>query len=62
MYEKFDQLVKERGITPYIVATYTGVAQSTLSAWKHGKIEPKVATLRKIAEYFGVPITYFLEE
>lgn len=62
MYEKFDRLLKERGITPYVVASYTGIAPSTLSDWKAGKYTPKLDKLVKIADYFKVPVTYFIEE
>lgn len=61
MYEKFDQLLKDRGVTPYVVASATGIAQSTLSDWKNGKSTPKLDKVIKIADYFGVPVTYFIE-
>lgn len=31
------------------------------SDWKSGKSKPKVDKLKKIADYFGVTIEYFLE-
>ena len=61
MYEKFAQLLQERGITPYRVYKDTGVPQSTLSDWKKGKSVPKIDKLQLIADYFGVPVSYFLE-
>lgn len=61
MYEKFAQLLQERGITPYRVYKDTGVSQSTLSDWKKGKSVPKIDKLQLIADYFGVPVSYFLE-
>ena len=61
MYEKFNQLVKARGITTYRVAKDIGRAPTVFSDWKSGKSQPKVDKLKKIADYFGVTIEYFLE-
>lgn len=61
MYEKFERLLKERNLTPYRVSLDTGIAQSTLSDWKSGRSKPKVDKLKILADYFGVPIEYFLK-
>lgn len=61
MYQKFEQLVKERGVTAYRVAKDIGLAPTVFSDWKSGKSKPKVDKLKKIADYFGVTIEYFLE-
>jgi repressor LexA len=61
LYEKFERLLKERNLTPYRVSLDTGIAQSTLSDWKSGRSKPKVDKLKILADYFGVPIEYFLE-
>lgn len=62
MYEKFETLLDEKGITAYRVAIDTGISTATLSNWKNGRYEPKTDKLKKIADYFDVPIEYFLEE
>ena len=62
MYQKFEELLKKNCTTAYRVSKETGICQSTLSYWKQGVITPKLDKLQKIAEYFGVPITYFLVE
>lgn len=62
MYEKFKQLLEERGITAYRVAKDTGIPQTTFCDWKSGKSEPKTDKLWKIADYFGVTIAYFFDE
>lgn len=62
MYPKFEDLLLKNNVTAYKVAQVTGVLQSTLSDWKAGKYTPKLDKLQKIADYFGVSITYFLEE
>lgn len=60
MYEIFEKLMKDRGVTPYRVHKETGVAQSTLSDWKNGKCRPKIDKIRAIADYFGVSVDYLL--
>lgn len=62
MYEKYSALRDKRHITDYRVAKATGITKSTFSDWKNGRSEPKLDKLKKIADYFGVPIEYFLEE
>lgn len=60
MYEIFSELLQKYGVTPYKVSKETGVSQSTLSDWKRGISTPKPDKLQKIADYFNVPLTYFL--
>lgn len=61
MYKKFEQLLKARGITAYRVAKDIGFAPTVFSDWKAGRSNPKTDKLKKIADYFGVTIEYFLE-
>lgn len=62
MYEKFSRLLQDYNTTAYKVSKETGISQQTLSDWKNGKSQPKTDKLQKIADYFGVPITYFTGE
>lgn len=59
MYEKFSELLQKYDISAYKVSKDTGIAQATLSAWKNGDSTPKIPKLQKIADYFGVPLSYF---
>lgn len=61
MYEKFEKLLKEKKVTAYRVAKEINITASTFTDWKTGRSKPKIDKLQKIADYFGVPITYFLE-
>lgn len=61
MYKKYEKLCIEHKKSSYQVAKETGIAQSTLSDWKAGRSEPKLDKLQKLAAYFGVEVTYFLE-
>lgn len=60
MYEIFENLMKEHGVTAYKVSKETGIATSTLSDWKKGRSTPKQDKLQKIADYFNVTIDYLL--
>lgn len=60
MYEIFEKLLAERGITAYKVAKETGISTGSLSDWKKGRSSPKADKLQKIADYFGVSVDYLL--
>ena len=62
MYEKFEALLNKKGVTAYAVAKATGMQSATLYAWRDGVYKPKVEKLQKLADYFGVDVTYFLDE
>ena len=62
MYQIFAKLMEEKGVTHYQVAKGAGVAQSSLSDWKNGKSCPRNPTQKKIADYFGVSVSYLKGE
>lgn len=62
MYEIFEKLCREKGLTPYKVSKLTGIGRSTLSDWKSGKTTPKMDKLQKIAELFDVSVDVFTEK
>ena len=59
MYYKFKALLEKNGVSAYKVAKDLGFSQSLFPEWKSGKSTPKQDKIQKIADYFGVPITYF---
>lgn len=61
LYGKYDALLKERGVSTYEVCKATAIDPATMSNWKHGNYTPKVDKLARIADYFDVPITFFIE-
>lgn len=61
LYQRYADLRDKAGVTDYEVAKQTGVSTSTLTNWKYGRYVPKANKIKKIAEYFKVPIEYFLE-
>lgn len=58
MYEIFEKLLQEKGITSYKVAKATGISQTTFSDWKRGRSTPKTDNMQKIADYLGVTLDY----
>lgn len=56
MYANFKKQLDKKGVTTYRVSKDTGIAQSTLSDWKHGKYTPKVDKLIILAKYFEIDI------
>lgn len=62
LYSKFANLLQKNKVTAYRVAKETNIPTSTLSDWKTGRSKPKIDKLQRIANYFGIPVNYFLEE
>ncbi len=60
MYEIFEKLCNEKGITPYRVCKETGITTATISNWKAGRYTPKQDKMQKIAEFLGVTIEYLM--
>lgn len=58
-YARFQELRDAKGVSNYQVAKATGIAQQTLSSWSKGEYTPKNDKIRKLAEYFGVDVSYF---
>jgi transcriptional regulator with XRE-family HTH domain len=50
-----------RGLTQGELAKAIGVRQTAVSGWELGEREPDLATLVKLAEFFGVTVNDFLE-
>lgn len=61
MYEKYVSLRDKKGVTDYRVSVDTGITKSTFTDWKTGRSKPKVDKLQILADYFGVPVEFFLK-
>lgn len=58
-YENFKRLCSERGTTPTAVAKAMGISTSMTANWKKGGV-PRADTLQKVADHFGVSVSYLL--
>ena len=59
--EKFERLCVRAHKSPSAVSRELGISNGAYSNWKRGTM-PYSTTLRKIADYFGVPIEYFYKD
>lgn len=60
MYEIFEKLCKEKGITPYRFCKDTGINSSTISTWKNKGSECSAKTAKAICEYFDVSMDFLM--
>lgn len=60
MYEIFEKLLKEHGITAYRFCKDTGVSSSTISTWKKKNSRIGMETAGIIADYFDITIDYLM--
>lgn len=56
---EFQALLDQRGVSVYRVSKDTGISQTTLYDLASGRHLSKPETLQKLANYFGVPLSYF---
>lgn len=60
LFQKVQDLCKERNISVTKLETSISVGKGTILKWK--TMKPKADTLYKVAQFFGLPMEYFLEE
>lgn len=60
MFDKVVELCKERRISVSKLERECGLGNATIRGWKNSS--PNLANLKKVADYFGVSIEYFLEK
>ena len=60
-YEKYLSLCRNVGKSPSAVANAIGLNNSSVTYWKRGSL-PKAGTVVKLADYFGVPADYLIDE
>ena len=59
-WSKFSALCADHGKSPNAVAKDLGIPSGSVTAWKTGT-EPRNKTLVKIANYFGVATSFFVD-
>jgi transcriptional regulator with XRE-family HTH domain len=53
LIEKFRELCRKKGTTPYLVAQEVGVDNSLVSSWINGRRTPRPATMMEILQKFA---------
>lgn len=57
--QNFIRLCNEKGVSPTAACAEIGLSNATFSCWTDESV-PRKATLMKIADYFGVSVSYLL--
>ena len=57
-YDNFINLCNKAGKSPSAIAEEMGYQRSVVTRWSKGTA-PRRATLQRVADYFGVSISYF---
>ena len=60
-YDRVNALCRDRGISITALAIDIGFSKGTPSNWKRMINPPRAETVKKIADYFGVPVSYFTD-
>ncbi len=60
MYYIYEKLRDERKLTDYRVSKDTGIPKSTIASWRTGKSAPKLDKIMRLANYFDVPVSVFI--
>lgn len=59
MFDKIEKLCKEKNVSISKLEKTCNLGNGTIRNWKNST--PSVENLKKVADYFQVPVTYFLE-
>lgn len=59
-WSRLVELCSKNRITPTALCIELGFSNATSVKWKRGSV-PRDTTIQKIADYFGVPVSYFSE-
>lgn len=59
MYKRFEELLKEKGLTAADVSRATGIAQTVFSNWKSRDGSLSFDNIVKVADFLEVPLETF---
>lgn len=60
-YDKFLELCIKNNQSPSAAAIDAGFSNAAAAGWKKGAV-PRYSALKRLADYFDVPVSYFSEE
>lgn len=61
-YDKYAGLCAEKGLSPSKAAMEIGLNKASVTNWKKNGYTPRADVLQRIAEYFGVSVSYLIDE
>jgi transcriptional regulator with XRE-family HTH domain len=56
--ERFNELLRSRGINAVTLAKEIGVPKSIVYEWRSGVRDPSLENMLRVADYFGVSLEY----
>lgn len=60
IFKRVKEMAEKKGISVSELEANCNIGNGTISKWKNSS--PTITNLKKVADYFDVPIEYFLEE
>ena len=60
--ERLHVLMETRNTTAYKISKAIGCSNSSVANWRAGTVEPDSGNIRKLADFFGVSMSFFLDE
>lgn len=60
IYDRFEKLLENKGLTVYSVAKDAGVSYGTIYKWRQRRTVPTLTVLDSLCNILDVPITYLL--
>lgn len=62
MFNKIEELLKSHNMTLNKLSKAVGIPYMTLKSWKLRGSSPRLENVKKIADYFEVPVEYFFKD
>lgn len=62
IYKNVQRLCKENGTNIFNLEKACGIANGTVGKWENRVSSPRVDTLQKVADFFGVSVAELLSE
>ena len=60
--DKLDSLMAQHGLNNHSLSIQSGIPYTTIDGWyKKGYDNAKLSTIKKLAEFFNVPLDYFVD-
>lgn len=60
--KRLNELMQKQDINQVELSKIVGVSESAVGKWLLKKMLPRMGMIQKLADYFGVPTSFFLEE
>lgn len=59
--DKLRKQMERKNVTAYRISEDTGISKVSIGDWLSDRYQPKLDKLKTLAEYFDVPLEYFLK-